>query len=177
MLRPACPTDAAAIADLVAMADPLSIGGLTGLDDPAAAMAAYRALVQGAAGIASHLHARVFEQDGRVIGVAVAYPGRLVTADDIPAEARVTDAADFYIDNVAVFPEHQGRGIARQLILATEAAATIDDFPAVSLIVDERNRGAFTVYDRLGYAVSGRAVVRGEVFHRMRKPLPAGAGR
>ncbi|GGB58710.1 N-acetyltransferase [Tistrella bauzanensis] len=177
MLRPACPTDAAAIADLVAMADPLSIGGLTGLDDPAAAMAAYRALVQSASGVASHLHARVFEQDGRVIGVVVAYPGRLVVADDIPAEARVTEAGDFYIDNVAVFPEHRGQGIARRLIEAAETTAIGDGFPAVSLIVDERNHDAFTVYDRLGYAISGRAVVRGEVFHRMRKPLPAGAGR
>jgi ribosomal protein S18 acetylase RimI-like enzyme len=173
MLRPARPTDAAAIADLVAMADPKSIGGLTGIEDPARAMEAFRALIRGRSGVASHLYARVFEEAGRPIGVVVAYPGRLVSGPAIPAEARVTEADEFYIDNVAVFPEHRGRGIARRLIVSAETAARGNGFPAVSLIVDERNLAARGLYEKLGYTISGRAVVRGESFHRMRKPLVA----
>ena len=66
--------------------------------------------------------AYVAEADGQVLGLVVFYP----EGDHILPE------------NVAVLPEHQGRGIGRRLIAFVEQAARRGGFTAVELYTNEK---------------------------------------
>lgn len=55
-----------------------------------------------------------------------------------------------YINAVAVFPEHQGHGIGQMLLREVEKNASPN---GLSLVVEDRNIGAFKLYQKLGYVV------------------------
>ena len=83
---------------------------------------------------------------GEVMGLCVAYDGgRLHTlrrrffeqvreqlSRDMEGMADETDAGEFYLDTVATFPGHRGKGIATALINATIARADEANLPSSS---------------------------------------------
>jgi ribosomal protein S18 acetylase RimI-like enzyme len=82
----------------------------------------------------------------------------------------------FYVSNAAVRQQLRGRGIGAALFLAAEEEARRLGCREISLDVETGNRGAFKLYEKLGYAAQGgirQTVVRGEEFsfYRMVKPL------
>lgn len=60
-----------------------------------------------------------------------------------------------YITNVAVFPEHRGKGIGTQLIAALEAHARSRGCEFITLEVRVSNLGAIRLYSRLGFLKAG----------------------
>ena len=77
----------------------------------------------------------VAERDGRVEGVIV---------------LRVTDEG-FLIDNVAVHPARQGRGLGRALLAFAEVEATRAGFDSIYLYTHEKMTENRALYARLGY--------------------------
>lgn len=58
-----------------------------------------------------------------------------------------------WIATIAVLPNFQRRGLGRQLLQAAEAAL---NFPTIKLTVRVSNQPAITLYQQMGYAVTGR---------------------
>jgi ribosomal protein S18 acetylase RimI-like enzyme len=76
---------------------------------------------------------------------------------------------DFWVDNVAVDPAHQGTGVGRALLEHAEATARHEGFDAVHLLTHERMTENLALYTRIGYAEYGR---RGPLV-LLRKPIAA----
>lgn len=57
---------------------------------------------------------------------------------------------------VAVHPEHQRRGLARDLLTAAQAALAAEQVLKIHLEVAADNAGAIALYEALGYRASGR---------------------
>lgn len=81
----------------------------------------------------------------------------------------------WHLENVAVDPAAQGRGLGRALIGHVEALARQAGARAVELYTNARMTANLALYPRLGYAETGRRVEDG--FDRVffRKALGAGA--
>jgi len=62
---------------------------------------------------------------------------------------------EFYISNVAVYPEFRGIGLGNELMLNTEKIARSTKNKSMSLDVEIENKGAIKVYKKLGYRIIG----------------------
>ena len=74
----------------------------------------------------------------------------------------------FYVENVAVAPSHQKRGVGRLLLSHAEDAARRAGFAEIALYTHEQMSENLALYRRIGYVEFDRRGFR--VF--MRKPLP-----
>jgi ribosomal protein S18 acetylase RimI-like enzyme len=97
----------------------------------------------------------VAEEAGRVAGVLVLRP--------------LPDS--LFLENVAVLPDRQGRGIGRALIAFAERHARGLGLPAVTLYTNERMTENLLLYPRLGYVETGRRTEEGFARVYFRKPL------
>lgn len=103
-----------------------------------------------------------------IVGVSVSYDGGLLHAlrqpfinacrsawgrdfSDMPDE---TEAGELYLDSLAVAPDHQRRGIARQLIAATADKAHRMK-TKLGLLVDDGNPRAEALYLKVGFRQVG----------------------
>ena len=105
---------------------------------PAPMTADYPALIEAGA-------VRVLETGGRVAGVLVTHP-----------------AADhLLVENVAVAPEDQGRGLGRALLDDAERQARELGLPELRLYTNQLMIENLEMYPRLGYRETGRNVEHG----------------
>ncbi|MEM7223813.1 MAG: GNAT family N-acetyltransferase [Pseudomonadota bacterium] len=107
----------------------------------------------------------VAEQSGRVVGKLHAHPIDAVlndppdplVPDDRYAVVEVFDHLDvaapdsYYINAIAVYPEHRGQGIGGALMAQAEEHARQGGFTTLSLAVFEENEGALRLYRRHGF--------------------------
>ena len=87
-----------------------------------------------------------------------------------------TKGDEYYISNVAVYPEFRGNHLGTNLLLKMREEAKSCGAENIVLDVDVDNEGAIRLYDRLGYSIVGesrRAKINGEscAFFRMCKNL------
>jgi ribosomal protein S18 acetylase RimI-like enzyme len=97
----------------------------------------------------------VAEESERVIGVLVL----------------IGKKGGILMDNVAVHPEHQGRGLGRQLIQAAETRALEQGFEYLGLYTHERMTENIEMYKRFGYAETKRCFEKGYRRVYMKKKL------
>lgn len=83
----------------------------------------------------------VFEEQGQVLGVLVL----------------IAQADGLLLDNVAVSPAAQGRGLGRQLMAHAEARARQLGLEVVRLYTNEAMSENLGLYERLGYRETHRA--------------------
>jgi ribosomal protein S18 acetylase RimI-like enzyme len=111
-------------------------------------------------------NAHVAEADGPVAGALVGY-----RIDD-PADYRaVADASDlvrplleleaeapgfWYLNVLAVFPEHRGKGIGRALLSHADGLGRAIGVRGMAVIVASTNEGAVRLYKDAGYAERAR---------------------
>jgi ribosomal protein S18 acetylase RimI-like enzyme len=125
----------------------------------------------------SHRHAWIAEEEGSTRGMLLGYTGAAKRAQD-PLTGLVLvrhlkidmvrrlgpllrmqstigriGADEYYISNVAVFPDHRGRGIGAMLIARAGAEARSAGSRAVVLDVEIDNPDAQRLYERLGFRV------------------------
>ena len=96
----------------------------------------------------------VWDEGGEVLGVLVIRP-----------------AYDhLFVDNVAVAPRHQGRGLGRELLAFAEERAEREGLPEVRLYTNEKMHENLAVYAKLSFEEAGRGVAGGyrRVFMRKR---------
>ncbi len=76
------------------------------------------------------------------------------------------------IENIAVHPAHQRRGLGLALITFAEDTAHARGLTAVRLYTHERMAANIAWYEELGYVISGtEPIVSGRLVH-LRKPIP-----
>ena len=97
----------------------------------------------------------VWDEGGEVLGVLVMRP-----ADD-----------HLFVDNVAVAPRHQGRGLGRELLVFAEERAEREGLPEIRLYTNEKMHENLAVYAKLGFEETGRGADGGYRRMFMRKRL------
>jgi len=175
-IRPATPNDALHIGRLTLASAEEFLPALFG---PRIARALER-LAAGRGTLFSHEHAWVAETEDAVAGMLLGYTGREKAGQDPRTGAalfmalgpgilarlgRLTAARtavsfvaprEFYLSNVAVYPEFQGRGIGALLIGHAQRQAAGEGAQAIVLDVEADNNGAVRLYGRLGFRSDGK---------------------
>jgi ribosomal protein S18 acetylase RimI-like enzyme len=82
-----------------------------------------------------------------------------------------TSDEGFLIDNVAVDPAHQGKGVGRALLDHAELAALRDGFDSIHLYTHERMTENLALYSRIGYVEFDRRLHGDACLVFMRKQL------
>ena len=143
----------------------------------------------------------VGEAEGQSVGFLLSYPGQWISRlqmallSKLPslygwrgaarvlgrllplANALETEADEYYISNIGVLPEFQGRSYGTQLMAFAETKAREAGLSKCSLSVDEHNEGALRLYERLGYKIvfskhfEGKVAEQESGYHRMVKQL------
>lgn len=80
---------------------------------------------------------------------------------------------EYYVSNLGILPEAQGRGIGTSLLAHAEEICRAHQLSKCSLIVGMHNENAFRLYQRLGYQVVETAHAPNEhlAYYRMVKHL------
>ena len=75
-----------------------------------------------------------------------------------------------FVDNVAVAPGHQGRGLGRELVAFAEERARREGLGEIRLYTNEKMWENLAVYEKLGFEETGRGLDGGDrrVFLRKR---------
>jgi ribosomal protein S18 acetylase RimI-like enzyme len=147
-VRPAEPEDAAAVGDLVRASYSKYVERIG--KEPAPMLEDYAALIR-----AGEVWVMAGEAGGEVLGVLVMRP-----------------AGDhLFVDNVAVAPGHQGRGLGRELVAFAEERAQGAGLAEIRLYTNEEMRENLAVYGKLGFEETGRRLDGGYRRVFMRKWL------
>lgn len=123
----------------------------------------------------SWTNARVVDVGGEAVAMLLGYrqPDQLPDIDfsDIPGflhpllELESLVPGSWYINALAVLPEHRGAGLGSRLLAEAGGLAARARATTISLIVDDANEGAKRLYARHGYA---------EIARRPALPIPGG---
>ncbi len=146
-VRPAEPEEAAAVGDLVRASYSKYVERIG--KEPAPMLEDYAALIRAG-------EMWVLAEGGEVLGVLVMRP-----AED-----------HLFVDNVAVAPAHQGKGLGRELVAFAEERAKREGLPEVRLYTNEKMHENLAVYARLGFEETERKLDGGYRRVFMHKRLP-----
>jgi ribosomal protein S18 acetylase RimI-like enzyme len=94
----------------------------------------------------------------------------------VGALVTIKQGESLLLDNVAVHPEYQGRGLGRELVALAEEEARRLGYTAVTLYTNERMTENIEFYKKLGYTETERKTERGYQRVYMRKSVPAKPG-
>lgn len=136
MIRPATAHDVAPVQTLIEAAYALYIPRIGARPGP---------MLEDYAALIAQGRVEVFEEQGQVLGVLVL----------------IAQADGLLLDNVAVSPAAQGRGLGRQLMAHAEARARQLGLEVVRLYTNEAMSENLGLYERLGYRETHRAVQAG----------------
>lgn len=184
--RPARASDAAQAVPLLVEAIDLLALQLAGVAGHAAAVPFFTRLFEARGNRYSHEHVLVLERDGEVAAAILAYSGRdeAALAAPVLAACRERDPAtllrhepesspgEFYIDALAVAPQHRGAGHAGSLILAICDRAAANGHERIGLLVDLDKPGVKRLYAKLGFVVDGERKLAGHRYEHMSRIVP-----
>lgn len=89
--------------------------------------------------------------------------GERLDETKIPDE---TDAEEYYLDSLAVFPQYRGKGVAKALIEAMSQRAQQTGKP-LGLLCDKTNIRARKLYENLGFRQVGERYFAGELMDHL----------
>ncbi len=172
--RQATPADAAALAELINFAgEGLPLYLWERMAEPGeSAWDVGRRRAQRETGAFSYRNAVVAERGGRIVAGLVTYrvaeepevidaetPGIFVPLLELENMA----PGSWYVNVLAVYPLHRGRGLGGQLLEIAAGQAREDGSRGESIIVSDANTGARRLYERVGYRyVDQRPMVKGD---------------
>ncbi|MCK8060936.1 MULTISPECIES: GNAT family N-acetyltransferase [unclassified Fusibacter] len=137
----------------------------------------------------SHVYGLVCEIDGKVAGAGLAYLAgemrrltfnsiAIIESEGITFDLQVkrdllcsreANEDEFYIDNLAVYPDFQNRGIGGLLLDAFEQKAKAEGHDKLSILADLENPRARELYLRRGYEEDCIMKVLGHEYHHLVK--------
>jgi ribosomal protein S18 acetylase RimI-like enzyme len=138
VLRPATEADVPRLTELVKAAYGHYVDRLGGLPRP---------MTDDYAEVVRRFRVTVAEREGELVGLIVLG----------------VDPEGFLVDNVAVDPSYQGRGVGRSLLEHAEDAARRAGFDSIYLYTHERMTENLALYSRIGYVEYDRRA-QGDAF-------------
>jgi ribosomal protein S18 acetylase RimI-like enzyme len=133
-------------------------------------LAICRDMIADPTGIFSFRNCFVAELDGSVIGLANAFPARLIENELIGVElterekyllarTELNDPRSYLLNNMAVNPAYQRSGVGARLMKAVVAEAREQNFSSITLHVWADNTKATAFYEKLGFIKDGYAAI------------------
>lgn len=133
----------------------------------------------------SYHNTLVKESDGHIIGIAIIYHGKNAKEYDnnlvqhLQQEfhsnqielSKETEKDEYYLDSLAVSPNHRKQGIGSELLKAFENAGYKKGFHKLSLNVDEDNTNAYQLYKKNGFEYESTFDLYGHPYLHMVKYL------
>ena len=168
--RPAAPADCREIAALfLVSSDGLAAYIWSLMDMPGMDLIEIGAQRYAREGVAfSYQNCLMAEQGGRVVGMLHSFPIEAPAPGETPAVesdpvlrpyAELEDPGSLYISGVAVKEAWRGQGVGTRLLAMAAERARSYGLPRLSLICFEANRGAMTLYRRLGFRETARRAI------------------
>ena len=166
IIRPARKEDALTIAHIIAMA----IGDETGLRNYCGDeyISVLRAVACAEATQYSYENVLIAESKGEVMGGVVGYDGAqlmvlrrgtLAIIEEhtgrVPMIVDETEAGEYYLDSIGVYPQFRGMGVGLKLVKAFVEQAFAKGAERVGLIVDIQNPNAERLYCKQGFRYVG----------------------
>ena len=117
----------------------------------------------------------VREEQGKVAACLIGYP--LVSSPKLPGEEVLAPLVPlqelqdmvpmtWYLNTLATYPEHRGKGFGTQLLRIAETLARDSQNERISLITFDTNAGARRLYERTGYVEQAtRPIAKGDWDH------------
>jgi len=169
ILRKATPDDAFPLAELMDQAGE-GIPAWLWAQDAAEGQSAYDVGMTRARreqGAFSYPNATVLVSEGKVAGMLLAYlqPAEFDLEEELDGvpdflvpivELECLAPGSFYINALAVYPEHRSRGFGSQLMAEAERLARQKGADTLSLVAFEGNKNAVRLYEHLGFSVVAR---------------------
>ncbi len=78
-----------------------------------------------------------------------------------------TQPGEYYIDCLAVFPDHQGKGIGKKLIAGLADYAAAKGYQKLGLLANQNNVAASKFYAGLGFNVVGVKDFMGDIYDHL----------
>lgn len=177
IVRPAHPQDAKLAARLIHLALGRFGEYTFGNGNPAKTQDVLERLFIAGSNRFSHEHAFMAEKGGGVAGLLLAHPAKIMTRLDLLtarpmlrilglgealrllvrflplAGGREAERDEYYVSDLAVFPQFQGQGIGTRLLAFADEQAARHGLGKCSLIVALHNDAARQLYLRLGYRI------------------------
>ncbi len=171
--RRATTADAHAMAELVNMAgEGLPVYLWTRMAEPGEdPWAVGRERARREEGSFSYKNTVVAEEGGRVVAGLIGYPlpdaPEPIDYDSMPAmfvplqELENLAPATWYVNVLATYPEHRGKGYGARLLEIADRIAAEAKLKGLSIIVSDANEGARRLYERSGYKeIASRPMVK-----------------
>jgi ribosomal protein S18 acetylase RimI-like enzyme len=184
MIRPAQLTDAPTIARLIILAMGKLAAKFTNSNDEQKQLDLFERFVAQAGNQYSYNNILVWDENGEVCGMIMAYDGAELdklrkpflqyTTTQLGFTGQIEDETqpgEYYIDCLAVAPGHQGKGIAKKLTKALFERARNLDHNTVGLLVSKCNHKAKKLYTDLGFEVKGDKTLLGGVHEHLQYTL------
>ena len=176
-IRPAGPADSDLVARLIYLTMGIEADWLFGQRKECSTIEVLARLCMRRGNRASFDTTYLAERAGQVSGLILAYPGSLLArlnwmtvwnmlqlfglAETIQfirmqsayGDLKETEVDEFYISNLAVFPEFQGQGIGSMLMAYAEELAGKSGLQKCSLVVAFGHENACHLYEQLGYKI------------------------
>jgi len=176
-IRPAVPADSDNVARLIYLSMGIEADWLFGQEKGHSAHQVLTRLFLQRGNRISYPLSSLAEQNGKAAGLLLAYPGsklsrfnwmtgwhllgvfglaatiRLARRQSAYGELKETEGDEFYISNLGVFPDLQGKGIGTMLMKRAEEMARKAGLLKCSLIVTFGHENARRLYEHLGYKV------------------------
>jgi len=202
VITPATPEMAPVASILIYLTMGKMANYLFGSDEPKKAQRLLYCLFQAKTNRFSYQFTHVVTLSEKVAGLAVTYSGRVMKSLELPMAFRLIQSTgilgfsrfirraiplfgikevendEYFISNLAVLPEHQGKGVGKFLLQQIEKKAIDLGFHKLSLTVDVENVRAQSLYKQMGFKLLKtenieflRKRIGYNGFHRMVKDL------
>jgi ribosomal protein S18 acetylase RimI-like enzyme len=176
-ILPATPDMAPVASILIYLTLGIMADYLFGMDNAQKALRVLESLFQAKSSRFSYRYTEVVSLSGKVAGLAITYPARLIKTLELPLAIRLFQVSgisgfyqfvrrvqpllgikeaendEYFIDNIAVLPEQQGQGLGKLMLDQIEKRAREQGFDKVSLTVDKDNEHAIAWYLKTGFDV------------------------
>ncbi|MES2112794.1 MAG: GNAT family N-acetyltransferase [Bacteroidota bacterium] len=181
MLRPALPSDAPHLARLTILA----MGNLADkfVNNPSDKVSLFEHFARLKNNQYSYENMLIWDEGG-IMGMINCYNGADLQALRAPFLEYInssynvfvqpedeTQTGEYYIDCLAVYPEHQGRGIGKKLITGLANCARAKDYNKLGLLVKKDNAAALRLYISLNFKVVDDRIFMGDDYHHLQLDL------
>jgi len=146
----------------------------------------------------SYKHTIFIEVQGKIAGLLVGYDYKEASSESLSTFFNIMHTAkgnkfaiiknllkayrvigkvfpnEYYVSNVAIYPEFRGSGFGTKLMLHAEQTAKRRNLKYISLDVEKENEAAVNLYKTLGYKITSEKTLTLNTqfnFYRMRKEI------